>query len=432
MNKNTHLTLDDRLEIQLLLKKGENFTWIADSIGKNPTTIAREVKAHRYLSDSSTGNDCIYRNECNLPSECLKRGIKCSPYHRSCRIRCKICRIGCEHYEKEHCNMYDKAPYVCSSCEIKSKCRLDKMVYDAKHAQTAYETMRRESRQGISLSEEELQYLDDTVSKLIKQGQSIPVVWESHKGEMPVSARTLYTYIDSGLLNARNLDLRRKVRMPYRKKSGPVLRVDKQCHINRTFDDFNRYIAENPDVVVSQMDTVEGRKGGKVILTILFTNCGLQLMFLRERNTAASVINVFNYLKHVLSDEQFKRLFQAILADRGSEFTDPKQIETDMDTGEVMCRLFYCDPMNSNQKANCEKNHSFIRYIIPKGTSMDHLSQNDITKMMNHINSYPRKKWNGQSPVDIFIKIYGQEITSQLGLAKIPPESITLTPDLLR
>ena len=220
--------------------------------------------------------------------------------------------------------------------------------------------------------------------------------------------------------------------MPYRKKSGPVLRVDKQCHINRTFDDFNRYIAENPDVVVSQMDTVEGRKGGKVILTILFTNCGLQLMFLRERNTAASVINVFNYLKHVLSDEQFKRLFQAILANRGSEFTDPKQIETDMDTGEVMCRLFYCDPMNSNQKANCEKNHSFIRYIIPKGTSMDHLSQNDITKMMNHINSYPRKKWNGQSPVDIFIKIYGQEITSQLGLAKIPPESITLTPDLLR
>jgi len=50
---------------------------------------------------------------------------------------------------------------------------------------------------------------------------------------------------------------------------------------------------------------------------------------------------------------------------------------------------------------------------------------------MNHINSYPRKKWNGQAPIDLFIKIYGQEVATLLGLEKIPPDSINLTPDLL-
>lgn len=429
-NSKKHLTLDDRIEIQKLLKEGENFTRIANSINKSRSTISREVIAHKYLSDSFVGNDCIHRNVCDLPSNCAHKA-NCNG-NRSCRVRCKICREGCERYEKELCSMRDKAPYVCSACPTKSKCWLPKMEYDAKRSHAAYEALLSESRRGISLSEEELQYLDSIVSARIKKGQSIPVVWNHHKDEMPVSGRTLYTYIDSGLMDAKNLDLRRKMRMPHRKKSGPVLRVDKQCHIDRTYDDYGRYIDENPDAPVCQMDTVEGKKGGKVLLTILFTNCDLQLMYLRDRNTAASVTEAFNHFRRTLSAEQFKKLFHVILTDRGAEFTDPTKVETDINTGEIQCRLFYCDPMNTNQKSNCEKNHGLIRYVIPKGTSMDGFAQADITKMMNHINSYPRKKWNGQSPIDLFIKIYGQVITTKLDLVKIPPESIILTPDLLK
>lgn len=432
MNKKKHLTLDDRMDIQMLLKEGKSFNQIADRIGKNRSTITREIRAHRFLSDSSAGNDCIHRRECELPDQCLKRGAECSPMHRSCRIRCKLCRPGCDRYEKELCSQHDKAPYVCSACPTRTKCWLCKMEYDAKRAQGAYETLRSESRRGISLSEEELGYLDTIVSGKIKQGQSIPVIWEAHKDEMPVSGRTLYTYIDSGLLNAKNLDLRRKVRMPHRKKSGPVLRVDKQCHIGRTFEDYLRYLDENPDAALCQMDSVEGKKGEKVLLTILFKNCDLQLMYLRDRNTAASVIEVFDRFRQILSAEQFQKLFRVILTDRGSEFTNPKRIETDGNTGEIQCKVFYCDPMNSNQKSNCEKNHGLIRYVIPKGTSMDRFTQDDITKLMNHINSYPRKKWNGQSPLDLFIKIYGQEVSLLLGLKKIPSDSIILTPALLK
>ena len=425
-----HLTLDDRIDIQILLKEGKNFIQIADHIGKDRSTISREIKAHRYLTETTAGNDCIHRIVCDNPKTCKRRDACFG--NRSCRIRCKLCRIDCDRYEKESCIRHNKPPYVCSACETKSKCWLTKMEYEAKRAHGAYETLRSESRQGISLAEEDLDYLNSVVSRQIKQGQSIPVIWENYKDEMPISGRTLYKYVEHGLLDAKNLDLRRRVRMPQRKKSGPVLRIDKQCHIGRTFEDYRSYVDENPDAAIVQMDTVEGRKGGKVLLTLLFTNCDLQLMYLRERNTAASVIQVFDHFRERLGNELFQGLFQVLLTDRGSEFTDPIRIETDLVTGELQCKVFYCDPGNSNQKSNCEKNHGLIRYVLPKGKSMDKLTQEDITKMMNHINSYPRKKWNGQSPIDLFTKIYGQQASNKLGLVKIPPESIILTPALLK
>ena len=434
---NKHLTLDNRLEIQIGLKSGENFTAIARRIDSDRTTVAREVKARRVPVHNSKGNNCIHRNECQFPDACShytpgRYRYGCHKGKQDCGGACGDCIKGCGRFQEDFCTRYEKPPYVCSACPDRRTCRLQKMEYDAKLAQKAYETLRSESRKGISLSEEELAYLDSVVSPKIKNGQAVSVVWNTHKEEMPVSDRTLYTYINSGLLDADNFDLRRKLRMPSRKKSGPVLRVDKRCHIGRSYEDYAAYISEHPDAVISQMDSVIGRKGGKVLLTILFKNCDLQLMYLRDRNTAASVSAVFRTLRNRLGDRRFSALFQVILTDRGSEFTDPVKIECDTETGEIQCRLFYCDPMNSNQKSNCERNHEFIRYVISRGTSMDRFTQTDITKLMSHINSYPRKKWNGQAPLDLFIQIYGQETATLLGLEKIPSDSIILTPALLK
>ena len=434
---NKHLTLDDRMEIQMGLKAGENFTTIARRIEADRTTVSREVKAHRVPVHNSKGNNCIHRNECQFPEACSyytsgRYRYGCHRGKRDCGNACGNCIDGCDRFQEDFCTRYEKPPYVCSACPDRRTCRLQKMEYDARQAQQAYETLRSESRKGISLSEEEPAYLDSVVSPEIKNGQAVSVVWNTHKEEMPVSDRTLYTYINSGLLDADNFDLRRKLRMPSRKKSGPVLRVDKQCHISRSYEDYEAYISKHPDAVISQMDSVIGRKGGKVLLTILFKNCDLQLMYLRERNTAASVSAIFRMLRKQLGDQRFSALFQVILTDRGSEFTDPVKIECDTETGEIQSWVFYCDPMNSNQKSNCERNHELIRYVIPKGTSMDRFTQTDITKLMNHINSYPRKKWNGQAPLDLFIQIYGQETTTLLDLKKIPSNSINLTPALLK
>lgn len=88
--------------------------------------------------------------------------------------------------------------------------------------------------------------------------------------------------------------------------------------------------------------------------------------------------------------------------------------------------------MRSTQKSQCERNHEFIRYVLPKGTSFKDLTDEDVRTVMNHVNSYPREKWNWQAPIDVFHAIYGVSLARKLGLKKVPFSSINLTPDLLK
>ena len=187
----------------------------------------------------------------------------------------------------------------------------------------------------------------------------------------------------------------------------------------------------NPDIPIVEIDSVEGRKGGKVLLTVFFRNSNLMLAFLRDRNTARSVTEVFEWLYETLGHEQYCRLFPIILTDRGSEFTDPVSIEC-TELGEVRSRVFYCDPQRSDQKGGCEVTHEFIRRILPKGTSFDHLQQSDILLMMSHINSYTRKKLNNQSAHRLFSFLYGDSVLPSLGIREIPANDINLTPRLLK
>lgn len=424
-----HLTLNDRIVIQAGLQQCLSLAKIAEKVGVSRSTISREIKARRKLVKTSNGNSCIHRDSCTRVPDCRKT---CFRGKRQCQTACGGCNESCTEYQEEYCSEHERAPYTCNGCDKRLKCRLRRMIYDAQTAQEQYEDLLSESRKGISLTEEELTALNEFVTPKIKAGLSIPMICNTFRDQIHISDTTLYSYVERGLLEARNLDLRRKVSRPKREKSGPVLRVDRTCHVGRTYNDYKNYMGENPDQTVSQMDSVIIHKGGQVILTVLFTNCDLQLMFLRERNTAASVSAVFDDLRKRLGEADYRRLFQVVLTDRGSEFSDPLKIEAGQETGEILCRVFYCDPQNSNQKSNCERNHEFIRYIIPKNKGKDVYRADEIQTMMNHINSYPRKKWNGQAPIDLFQQIYGEEVTTLLGLKKIPSDSIQLTPALLK
>lgn len=63
---------------------------------------------------------------------------------------------------------------------------------------------------------------------------------------------------------------------------------------------------------------------------------------------------------------------------------------------------------------------------------MDDLSQEKVILMMNHINSYPRKKWNGRSPLEVFTSIYGKSVPSILSMKQIAADSINLKPELIK
>ena len=429
MAKNIHLSLSDRIIIEAGLRERRSFSAIAAELGKDPTTISKEVRAHIKLNQAGGYNPCMIRKDCK------HYGDLCHPCKFTYGKPCHSCYLTkcfdvCQNFQPALCSKLDKPPYVCNGCQQRQTCKLERHLYEAKFAQKEYEAIRSESRQGFAVTPAELERIDQIISPLIKKGQSIHQICVNNADEIMLDERTIYNYVDAGLLSVGNIDLPRKVRYKVRKKKPPV-RVDKQCHLGRTYEDFLEYTAANPDVPIVEIDSVEGRKGGKVLLTVFFRNSNLMLAFLRDRNTARSVTEVFEWLYETLGHEQYCRLFPIILTDRGSEFTDPVSIECTK-LGEIRSRVFYCDPQRSDQKGGCEVTHEFIRRILPKGTSFDSLQQRDILLMMRHINSYTRKKLHNQSANRLFSFLYGETILPNLGIQDIPANDINLTPRLLK
>ena len=235
-----------------------------------------------------------------------------------------------------------------------------------------------------------------------------------------------------GALEIKNIDLPRKVRYRQTPKRKTYYKIDKNCLVGRKYDDYLNYISNNPDINIVEMDTVEGIKGGKVLLTIHFVNCSFMLAFIREHNDAQSVINIFNMIEEKIGTEMFKKLFPVILTDNGSEFSNPTEIEINSKTGEVRTKIFYCEPGRSDQKGSCEVNHEMIRRVLPKGSSFDNYVQDDINLLMSHINSYKRKKLNDCIPLQLFNLMYGNNIAQQLGIKEIDSNSINLSDTLLK
>lgn len=211
--------------------------------------------------------------------------------------------------------------------------------------------------------------------------------------------------------------------------SKDSFKVDKKCRLGRTYDEFSSYIMENPDIPITQMDTLEGRIGGKVLLTIHFTIPQLMVAFSRDTNTSQSVIDVIDRLYLELFPDAFNKLFPLLLGDNGSEFFNPLAIEFDGQRNR-RTKVLYCDPSSPHQKGAIENNHALIRRAIPKGSSLDDFTQDDITKMMNHINGYPRNNLCDKTPYENFPIIYGKDTLKKMGLSFIPADEVTLRPSL--
>lgn len=429
MPKRSHLTLQDRGTICARINQGIPFAQIAEELEKAPSTISREVRLHRVsLETGSYGrgfNACKNRMTCkktHVCSTCYNGGKRC--------CFCKECNANCSDFVEQKCSKLEKPPYVCSGCKNKQRCTLRKYEYQPNLADQSYRETLSESRKGLAIDPLELERIDKVVSPLIKNGQSIHHVFMNNADELMVSEKTAYNYLNAGLFDADKMDCPRIVRMRPR-RAAPKLKIDRNCYEGRTYEDFTAFMADNPDVPVVQMDSVIGSKSGKVLLTLFFQNCNLLLAFLRDRNTARSVLEVFNDLYATLGRETYCKLFPVILTDRGSEFSNPIPIEQD-ENGELRSLVFYCNPSAPYQKGGIEVAHELIRRVLPKGKSFDDLQQEDIDLMLSHINSYKRGKLNSRSAYQLFSFIYGDDILPKLNIREIEPNDIVLSPKLLK
>ena len=181
------------------------------------------------------------------------------------------------------------------------------------------------------------------------------------------------------------------------------------------------------------MDTVIGKfDDKKCIMTLYFRNSKLMLMFLIKKYKPSEVKRIFNNLKKKIGVEKYKELFEIILTDNGWEFSKPLDIEIDYNTGEKIINVFYCEPYSSWQKGGIERNHEFIRYIIPKGITFDNLTNKNIINMMNNINNVKRKSMDYKTPYLVFKSIYGEQITNSLQLHHIDEKDVDLSYKILK
>ncbi len=387
--------------------------------------------------------------------------------------------------------------------------------YSSKYAHDEYRSVLVDCRAGINQTPESIQSMNDLLVPLIKEKhQSIGHIYATHAEELGCSRRTLYSYINDCVFDVRNGDLRRSVRYKKRKKPTQTSAKDRSYRQGHNYEDFQNYMKDHPDINVVEMDCVEGKKGeSRALLTFTFRNCNLMLMFLLEYQDQECVLEVFVWLETVLGQDAFKKLFPVILTDGGSEFSAREEMEEFCDgsksttvfycdpysfwqkgaceknheyiryirpkgssfadlndekvrlmmngqdafkklfpviltdggsefsareemeefcDGNKSTTVFYCDPYSFWQKGACEKNHEYIRYIRPKGSSFADLNDEKVRLMMNHINNEKRDSLNGHSPYELSLLLLDNKLHKALGLKAIAPDDVMLSPKLIK
>lgn len=417
---NKHLTLDERKIIQTGIENRSNKVDIARTIGKDPTTVAKEIRKHRTFKP---------RNQFIYPSICI---------HRQ---ECGGCKKQCSKYEEIKCNKRDKSPCACNKCPKIATCHLDKYFYYATTANEEYKKDLVDFREGINMTTLDVKELASILKPLLDQGQSIYQIKSSHK-EIKQCIKTLYNYIEMGVFKDYGIDNfslkeqvnRKQFKNKYKKRKEPV------NYENHKYKDYLKFKENNPEVPTTEMDTVLNSLSGPYIQTFYFESSAIMIGFIHKEKTSESMTKTLDNLENKLGHDLYRELFSLILTDRGVEFEKVDLFEFNQETGEFRTNMFYCDAYQSSQKPHVENNHNYIRDIIPNEIDISNITQDDLNLMFSHINSTPRKSLRDKTPYEVFKFMMstsdnpqrGKEILDLLNIKEIKRDEVTLKPYLLK
>lgn len=419
-NKNLHLTVQERIIIEKGIENGSTKAAIALTIGKDKSTVGKEIKKHRELVHKSS-----YKINCaNMKN--------CSHNH--------VCD-NCADFKPFTCNRRDRSPGACNGCSKYTHCRYDKYRYKADFSHKKYREDLVDSRTGINMPYEECKAMADIIVPLIKAGHSPYHIVTNHP-ELNISEKTLYNYIENGIFREFGLldiDLRIKTKRKITKKASNKYkkREDKKYLNGRTYDDFINYTAENKNLSVVEMDTVYNNGStGPFMQTFKFLDYSFMFIVYQEEKTAKSMVEGVDFLEKILGEDLFSEEVAIIKTDRGSEFCDAEGFEKEENESR-RTRIFYCDPMASGQKGSLENNHKEIRYICPKENDLKDLELNSQEKanlIVSHINSQSKEHLKGKSPLEVmeFMNPALYQKFKDFGIERINKDNIVLKPYLLK
>ena len=164
-----YITYEERMEVENCLFNGKSFGEIAKELGKDRSTISREVRKHSVIERSGYGangyNACVHRDGCTkvhvCSGSCTRQSLK------YCKM-CNSCNDNCPDFEEQICVTRFKPPYVCNSCPERNRCTLEKTVYYAAKAHSKAQAHISESRKGVMTTEHEMSRLNAFVHRLLQ------------------------------------------------------------------------------------------------------------------------------------------------------------------------------------------------------------------------------------------------------------------------
>ena len=395
-----HLSYEDRKNIEDGLNDHKSINQIAKEINRCHSSILREIDRNKKYSEPSSWNNY----KMNHPDLDLS------------------------------CERLKHSPYVCNGCKSRSGCRKIRWTYYAREAQKSYDELIKSSRQGINLNYDEIYTINEIIHPLVKKGQTINHLYINHPDILDFSKSSFYKYVNNGVFEFGPLDFPRIVKYKKRKNNpNRRTRKEREILIHRKYSDFLDYTSKNPYLNIVEMDTVEGlQTEPDCFLTLFWRKSNFMLIFKLESQTTEEVTRIFEILQTFIPEEDYKNLFPIILTDNGHEFFDVNNIECIHKTGEYVTHLFFCDSSASWQKGGIEKNHEFIRYILPKGSSFKNITQEDCDLFMNNINSLCRDSLNGKSPYEAMLFLCDDYILKRLNCYYIKPDDVVLNDSLLK
>ena len=398
MTNYNQLNSSQREIIQILLNKGKSFSEIGHAVGKDRTTISKEIRRNRYIKS-------------NFYDPFDIKGINDSI---------------------KKCDRLKHKPYVCNNCPDKRFCNKHHLYYEYKIAHQHYQDNLIESRSGIDIKPETIDDIESQIVPLIKdKKQSVNQVYINHSDILYFSKSTFYKYVDIGVFSLTNSDLPKKIRYKKRKHNNTNNENKRELSLlkGRKYEDFILFSSNHPKMNIVEMDTVIGRKNNrKCLLTLYIRKTHFMLIFLLNKKDSASVNAKINFLKETLGIKLYSKVFRIFLTDNGSEFFSVLNFERDLETNKKVSNIFFCHPYSSYEKHGVEVNHEYIRRVLPKGTSFNNLTDETIKTLQDNINSIPRVSLNDETPYNLTKKLY-PDLIEKLNCNFIKPDDVSLSKD---
>jgi IS30 family transposase len=377
------LTIDDRMIIQAGLANHESLTQIAKRLHKNKSTVSKEIS-----------------------------------------------RNGSGHPGYERC----KTSFICNVCPKRGFCTRPKFYYDFIKANQIAEREKVVSRAHSRLSVDQITFIDSIVTPCVQKGQSLHHIYISNKELQSLCCeRTIRRLIYRDQLTVRPFNLRRYTAFKHelKKKEEPRNKIAQinnlRDMLGRTYQDYINYRFEHKRANIVEFDSVIGTlTDKKAILTITLVKYNFQFGLLIEKGSPSSVCKAIRNLFDKIGIELAKKIFAICICDNGSEFSSFFKLETYNQIQII--KTFYTRPYKSSDKPTCERLHEFVRYVLPKGHSLDHLTQDDLDEMFSHINSYSRKSLGDKCPYNLVKRAFGTGFLKAINIRKINPKDVCLKP----